>query len=571
MDESFLKSLNVLYVEDEVDIIQLVEKRFAPKFNQFLSVTSAEEALEIFKQNSNFDLILTDYLLPGLNGIEFARKILQIKSKVPFILITGYVDMQFLIEAINVGITQFVSKPIQFKLLRNAINNTVESVVLEHLLNKSREKELELLKYKDMYNTIQHDATLRKELHIMRNDMFKKYFHDGDNPVTYNGWQVEVFYKSLDIVSGDTYTCRTLDNGNVVIFIADAMGKGVSAAITSLVSVSLTNYIIKQHDSNKCISSEEEIRFIAEQCVSFMRENLVEDEVLCAIFAYFDFKENKLQYASFSMPRILLQTTTGSIEKLPSNNLPIMPYVVDIAIDSVDLSNVSKVALFTDGIVESETKDGVLYSAYLNENFSQSPFLKSFFNNAYTYLDDFYDDVTLFFIRRPFTNIIKEKVYYFPTKYDKLDEASETIRQEMVDCGIDVDRHDSFFTALSECIMNAYEHGNLAITFAIKHELIKNGDYEEELLKKEKNNDKMITIRYVYCNDNESKYIIVGIRDEGAGYPETVFKNAIGDTTKFNGRGIKIIDYYTDIFFFSEDRREIFIGIKIKKKNKIFL
>ncbi len=564
MDESFLKSLNVLYVEDEVDIIQLVEKRFAPKFNQFLSVTSAEEALEIFKQNSNFDLILTDYLLPGLNGIEFARKILQIKSKVPFILITGYVDMQFLIEAINVGITQFVSKPIQFKLLRNAINNTVESVVLEHLLNKSREKELELLKYKDMYNTIQHDATLRKELHIMRNNMFKKYFHDGDNPVTYNGWQVEVFYKSLDIVSGDTYTCRTLDNGNVVIFIADAMGKGVSAAITSLVSVSLTNYIIKQHDSNKCISSEEEIRFIAEQCVSFMRENLVEDEVLCAIFAYFDFKENKLQYASFSMPRILLQTTTGSIEKLPSNNLPIMPYVVDIAIDSVDLSNVSKVALFTDGIVESETKDGVLYSAYLNENFSQSPFLKSFFNNAYTYLDDFYDDVTLFFIRRPFTNIIKEKVYYFPTKYDKLDEASETIRQEMVDCGIDVDRHDSFFTALSECIMNAYEHGNLAITFAIKHELIKNGDYEEELLKKEKNNDKMITIRYVYCNDNESKYIIVGIRDEGAGYPETVFKNAIGDTTKFNGRGIKIIDYYTDIFFFSEDRREIFIGIKIK-------
>lgn len=564
MDESFLKSLNVLYVEDEVDIIQLVEKRFAPKFNQFLSATSAEEALEIFKQNSNFDLILTDYLLPGLNGIEFARKILQIKSKVPFILITGYVDMQFLIEAINVGITQFVSKPIQFKLLRNAINNTVESVVLEHLLNKSREKELELLKYKDMYNTIQHDATLRKELHIMRNDMFKKYFHDGDNPVTYNGWQVEVFYKSLDIVSGDTYTCRTLDNGNVVIFIADAMGKGVSAAITSLVSVSLTNYIIKQHDSNKCISSEEEIRFIAEQCVSFMRENLVEDEVLCAIFAYFDFKENKLQYASFSMPRILLQTTTGSIEKLPSNNLPIMPYVVDIAIDSVDLSNVSKVALFTDGIVESETKDGVLYSAYLNENFSQSPFLKSFFNNAYTYLDDFYDDVTLFFIRRPFTNIIKEKVYYFPTKYDKLDEASETIRQEMVDCGIDVDRHDSFFTALSECIMNAYEHGNLTITFAIKHELIKNGDYEEELLKKEKNNDKMITIRYVYCNDNESKYIIVGIRDEGAGYPETVFKNAIGDTTKFNGRGIKIIDYYTDIFFFSEDRREIFIGIKIK-------
>ena len=563
MDESFLKSLNVLYVEDEADIISLVEKRFAPKFNQFVSVTSAEEAIDTFK-NNNFDLILTDYLLPGINGMEFAKEVLKIKSKVPIILITGYVDMQCFVEAINMGITQFVSKPIQFKLLRNAINNAVESVVLEHLLNKSREQELEHLKYKDKYNTMQHDAALRKEMHIMRNDMFKKYYHDGDNPVTYNGWQLEVFYRSLDIVSGDTYTCRTLDNGNLIIFIADAMGKGISASITSLLSVSLFNYIIKQQNLYKDVSGEEEIRLIVEQCVSFMRENLVEDEVLCAIFAYFDFKENKLRYVSFSMPRLLYMTTNGKVEKLPSNNLPIMPYAVDICIDSVDLSNISKVALFTDGIVESETKNGVLYSTYLNEDFLQSPFLKSFLGNVYNHLDNFGDDTTVFFIRRPFTNIIKEKVYYFPTRYDKLDEASEIIRQEMTDCCIDADEHDSFFTAISECIMNAYEHGNLAITFDIKHELIKNGDYEIELLKKEKNNDKMITVRFVYCDDIESKYIIIGIRDEGAGYPETVFKNAIGDTTKFNGRGIKIIDYYTDIFFFSEDRREIFIGIKVK-------
>lgn len=563
MDESFLKSLNVLYVEDEADIIQLIEKKFAPKFNQFVSVTSAEEALETFK-NNNFDLILTDYLLPGINGMEFAKEVLKIKVKMPIILITGYVDMQFFVEAINIGITQFVSKPIQFKLLRNAINNAVESVVLEHLLNKSREQELELLKYKDKYNKMQHDAALKKELHIMRNDMFKKYYHDGDNPVTYDGWQLEVYYRSLDIVSGDTYTCRVLDSGNLIIFIADAMGKGVSASITSLLSVSLLNYIIKQQNLYKDVSGEEEIRLIVEQFVSFMRENLVEDEVLCAIFAYFDFKENKLRYVSFSMPRLLYQTTNGKIEKLPSNNLPIMPYEVDVCIDSVDLSNISKVALFTDGIVESETKNGVLYTAYLNEDFLQSPFLKSFLGNVYNHLEDFDDDTTVFFIRRPFANIIKEKVYYFPTRYDKLDEASEAIRQEMIDCGIDADEHDSFFTAISECIMNAYEHGNLSITFDIKHKLIKNGDYEEELLKKEKNNDKMITVRFVYCDDIESKYIIIGIRDEGTGYPETVFKNAIGDTTKFNGRGIKIIDYYTDIFFFSEDRREIFIGIKVK-------
>ena len=135
----------------------------------------------------------------------------------------------------------------------------------------------------------------------------------------------------------------------------------------------------------------------------------------------------------------------------------------------------------------------------------------------------------------------------------------------MISCNINVDEYDSFFTAVSECLMNAYEHGNLAITFDIKHELIKNGTYEEELLKKEAVCDKSISMKYVLCNDINNRYLIVSVRDEGVGYPVSVFKNAIGDTTKFNGRGIKIIDYYTDIFFFSEDRREIFIGIKVNQ------
>ncbi len=561
MEESVLKTLNVLYVEDDVSIIQLIEKRFAIKFNKFVSVTSAEKALELFRKE-HFDLILTDYILHEMNGMEFAKEVLKIKAKVPIILITGYVDMQFLVDAINIGITQFVSKPIQFKLLKNAISNAVESVILEHLLHKNREQELELLKYKDMYNTMQHDATLRKEMHIMRNDIFKKYYCDDDS-VRCNGWQLDIFYKSLDIVSGDTYSCRTLKNGNLVVFIADAMGKGISASITSLVSVSLINYIIQQESKEQQLTGEEEIRFIIEHCIAFMKENLLEDEVLCAVFVYFDFIENKLRYASFSMPRILYQTVDGKIEKLSSNNLPIMPYKANVHVDSIELSNITKIALFTDGLIESETNDNIIYSAYLDDDFLVAPFLKPFLNNVYSHLDVFGDDTTIFFFRRPFSKIITEKVFHFPTRYDKLDEVSNTIHKEMVNCGIDAKKYDSFFTAIAECVMNAYEHGNLAITFDVKHELIKNYDYEEELLKLEKNNDRLITVRFVFCDDFGSKYLIIGIRDEGDGYPITVFKNAIEDTTKFNGRGIKIIDCYTDVFFFSKDRKEIFIGIKI--------
>lgn len=562
MDESFLKNLNILYVEDELEIIELVEKRFASKFNNFISVTSAEEAIEVYKAN-NIDLVMTDYILPGMNGMEFAKEILKIKGKVPIILITGYVDMQFLVEAINMGITQFVAKPIQFKLLKNSINNAVESVVLEHILNKSREQELELLKYKDMYNTMQHDATLKKELHLMRNDLFKKYIFQGDNPITKNGWQLEVFYKSLDIVSGDAYTCRRLDNGNYLIFISDAMGKGVSASVTSLVSVSIVNYAIKEHYKYGECSGEEDIRNIVESCSSFMRDNLLEDEVLCGIFAYFDFKNNEFLYSSFSMPRILYQTIDGKIEKLPSNNIPIMHFTVDINVTKVSLDNIVKIGLFTDGILETETPEGIIYSEYLNEDFASSPLLSKFMEKVQGRIDKFDDDSTVFFMRRPFANITNSKIFEIPTVYDKIDEASENIRQLMEDDNINVEEHDPFFTALSECLMNAYEHGNLAITSDLKHELIKNGTYEEELLKKEKKCDRLIKIGYMLCSDNGDRYLIVSIRDDGAGYPESVFNNSTRDATKFNGRGVKIIDYYTDVFFFSSDRKEIFIGVKV--------
>ncbi len=562
MDESFLKNLNILYVEDELEIIELVEKRFASKFNKFISITSAEEAIEIYKSNS-IDLILTDYILPGMNGMEFAKEILKIRGKVPIILITGYVDMQFLVEAINMGITQFVAKPIQFKLLKNSINNAVESVVLEHILNKSREQELELLKYKDMYNTMQHDATLKKELHFMRNDLFKKYIYYGDTPLTKEGWQLEVFYKSLDTVSGDAYTCRQLDNGNLLIFISDAMGKGISASVTSLVSVSIVNYAIKEQYKAENISATEYMQRIVKSCAEFMRHNLLEDEVLCGTFAYFDFHNNEFLYASFSMPRILYQSFDGKIEKLSSNNLPIMQYITDIKVTSVDLSNIVKIALFTDGILETATSEGNLYSEFLNEDFEKSPLLKNFMQNVNEKIEKFDDDSTVFFMRRPFANIISHKNIVIPTIYNKLDEASESIRQFMINDNINIDDYDPFFTALSESLMNAYEHGNLAITSDLKHELIKNGSYEEELLKKEKECDRVLQVNYMLCSDIDNRYLIVSIRDEGEGYPKTVFNNSTRDYAKYNGRGVKIIDYYTDIFFFSEDRKEIFIGVKI--------
>ncbi|MDE7169920.1 MAG: response regulator, partial [Mucispirillum sp.] len=539
-------------------IIQIISKRFAPKFQTFTSVPDTEEALKLFKSKDNgYDLVLIDYILPKMNGLEFAKEILKIQPKTAIILITGYVDISFLMEAVSIGISQFVSKPIQFKQLEGAINNATQALLLERTINENRKQELEILRYKDMYNTMEHEMIFKKELVLMRNDIFKKYISFGETSDT--GWQLDTFYKSMHTVSGDTYTCRRFQNGNIFLFLADAMGHGVAASITSLTAVSLINYIVMRINTD---NREFDMRATIDKTVSFISDMLLlEDEILSASFVYFDFIRDKLSYASFSMPRMLYEKKNGEVGKLASNNIPIMPYNRGINIDEVTLSDINKIAIFTDGIVESKTKDNVMYSAYLNEDFHSSPFLKVFMRNIYKHLSDFEDDTTILFFRRPYGNVIYEKTVSIPTKFDELDNAGDAVRDAMIENGIDPDKYDAFFAALSECLMNAYEHGNLCINSDTKHELIKMGTYDDELIKYEQLTDKKIIVRFSLCSDHKCRYMIISIRHEGdMKYPESVFKNALVDPMKFNGRGIRIIDYYTDALFFSEDRKEIFIG-----------
>jgi len=86
--------------------------------------SSSEDALEILK-GETFDLIITDYRLPKMNGLELIEKI-KIHCNTPVILITNYSDIKTAVKSIKLGAFEFISKPIipeEFKLvIENALN-----------------------------------------------------------------------------------------------------------------------------------------------------------------------------------------------------------------------------------------------------------------------------------------------------------------------------------------------------------------------------------------------------------------------------------------------------------------
>ncbi len=101
----------VLLVDDDPLICQLLERTLTKQGFTVTSEGSAEDALERLT-GEDFDVVLTDINMAGLDGLAFTERILAQRSDVPVILITGSASVEVAIAALRVGAWDFLSKPI---------------------------------------------------------------------------------------------------------------------------------------------------------------------------------------------------------------------------------------------------------------------------------------------------------------------------------------------------------------------------------------------------------------------------------------------------------------------------
>lgn len=104
---------HILIVDDEISLVKL-EKRILEKCGyKVTTAISSLEALELFKEHpETFDLVISDHAMPKLAGAELAKQLLQIRSDIKIILITGYSSDIFNVETRELDIKEYVSKPI---------------------------------------------------------------------------------------------------------------------------------------------------------------------------------------------------------------------------------------------------------------------------------------------------------------------------------------------------------------------------------------------------------------------------------------------------------------------------
>lgn len=158
----------ILVIEDEIGICNFLASGLEEEGFEVVVRNNGKEGLE-YALNETIDLLLLDWLLPGINGLDICKVVRENKPNTPIIFLTSKVTHQDTIEGLKAGAIDYVKKPFNFEELLQRIKNHLSSKmnVVQILGN------IEL-------NNSNHEVYVNKELvHLTQKEFdLLKYFID---------------------------------------------------------------------------------------------------------------------------------------------------------------------------------------------------------------------------------------------------------------------------------------------------------------------------------------------------------------------------------------------------------
>ncbi len=128
----YTKELTVLFAEDHAEIRLNTAEILKNFFKQVDSVVDGEEALEAYKKQHktgcSYDLVITDIQMPKMSGVELTRNIYEINPQQALIVLSAHDESAYLLALINLGIEQFVKKPIDYQELLSVLLNVAKKL-----------------------------------------------------------------------------------------------------------------------------------------------------------------------------------------------------------------------------------------------------------------------------------------------------------------------------------------------------------------------------------------------------------------------------------------------------------
>ena len=116
----------VLLIEDDRSALDALERVLREEGYQVVTVPRGDDGLT-FAQEQTFDVVITDFKLPGLSGLELVRRLHAVKPRLPIILMTAHGTTEIAIEATKLGAFDYLLKPFEMEELLDLVAKAVES------------------------------------------------------------------------------------------------------------------------------------------------------------------------------------------------------------------------------------------------------------------------------------------------------------------------------------------------------------------------------------------------------------------------------------------------------------
>ena len=129
----YSSNLNVLYVEDDItfaqDTCEILENFFDCVDLAVNGEDGLKKYLDFFNLHKNYyDIVITDIIMPKINGLELTKKIYELNESQPVIVMSAHNESQYLLEFVNIGIEYFIVKPFDLEELVEVFYNTLNKI-----------------------------------------------------------------------------------------------------------------------------------------------------------------------------------------------------------------------------------------------------------------------------------------------------------------------------------------------------------------------------------------------------------------------------------------------------------
>jgi DNA-binding NtrC family response regulator len=151
---------NILCVDDEPSVGLVLEDTLTRAGHRAFSARNVVEALQVLSRES-IDLIISDYRMPGLTGLEFLALLQREGYDVPLIMVTGYGSIEHAVAAIKAGAIDYITKPIRTAQLELAVEQALEFVRLRRENDALRR---EISEFRNERQFVGESASIRRIL-----------------------------------------------------------------------------------------------------------------------------------------------------------------------------------------------------------------------------------------------------------------------------------------------------------------------------------------------------------------------------------------------------------------------